>query len=532
MIEQKEAANEELRAANEEVICANEELQSSNEEMTTAQEELQAMNEELSTVNDELQNRIRVANQLGDDLVNLVESTRIPIVVLGADLCVRRFTPSAEQIMKLRPGDVGRPLSELKAKVNVPDLEELVRHVLDTMKITEREVLDETGAWHKLYIRPYKTLDDKVAGVVIMLFDIDALKRREREINDSRDYAVSIVETVREPLLVLDSELRVRTANRAFYQSFQVSPAETEGSLIYRIGGGEWNIPRLRSLLEELLSRNAHFENFEVDHFFPGIGQRTMLLNAHRVVQGEGRKTQLILLAIEDITDRREAERLRHETEDRLRAQALEQEVIQAATLEQQRMGQELHDTSAQELTALGLLAESLVAVLKEESPVATGIATKMAEGIKRVLGQVRAFSRGLICVELDANGLMAALATLASETTMQHGVPCTFECESPVQVANNQMAVQLYGIAREAVTNAIKHAQPRNIKIALESGGQSVNLRVTDDGLGMPNPAVNVNGLGLRIMRYRASLINARLSAETNEPRGTVVTCTCTKDA
>ena len=231
MIEQKEAANEELRAANEEVICANEELQSTNEELTTAKEELQATNEELTTVNDELQNRIRTANQLGDDLVNLIETTRIPIVVLGTDLCVRRFTPAAQAVLNLRPGDVGRPLRELKAKINVPDLELLVHEVIDTLEIKQREVADETGAWHKLYIRPYKTLDHKVGGVVLMLIDIDILKRREQEIKESRDYAISIVETVREPLLVLDGDLRVRTANRAFYQSFQVSPAETEGRL-------------------------------------------------------------------------------------------------------------------------------------------------------------------------------------------------------------------------------------------------------------------------------------------------------------
>ncbi len=155
VIEQKEAAHEELQAASEEVICANEELQGTNEELTTAKEELQATNEELTTVNDELQNRIRVTNQLADDVVNLIETTRIPIVVLGTDLCIRRFTPGAQRVMNLRPGDVGRPLGELRAKINIPDLERLVHEVIDTLEIKQREVVDESGAWHKLYIRPY-----------------------------------------------------------------------------------------------------------------------------------------------------------------------------------------------------------------------------------------------------------------------------------------------------------------------------------------------------------------------------------------
>ncbi len=135
VIEQKEAANEELRAANEEVISANEELQSTNAELETAKEELQATNEELITVNDELQSRIRTANQLSDDLVNLIETTNVPLVVLGTDLCIRRFTPSAQRVMNLRPGDVGRPVGDLRLKVYVPDLEALVHEVIDTLEI-------------------------------------------------------------------------------------------------------------------------------------------------------------------------------------------------------------------------------------------------------------------------------------------------------------------------------------------------------------------------------------------------------------
>jgi two-component system CheB/CheR fusion protein len=318
VIEEKDGANEELRAANEEVVSANEELQSTNEELETAKEELQATNEELTTVNDELQNRIRTANSLSDDLVNLIEATNIPIVVLGADLCIRRFTPSAQRVLNLLPGDIGRPIGDFKPKVNVSDMQSLVHEVIDTLELKQREVQDQAGAWYKLYVRPYKTLDQKIGGVILMLVDIDILERRERQVEESRDYAVSIVEAVREPLIVLDAKLRVRTANRAFYHAFHVNPRDTEGQLIYELGNGQWDIPRLRTLLEELLPLNSHFEDFEVEHDFPTIGRRTMLLNAHRVVRLEGEPSQLILLAIEDITKRRLAELLRQESEDRL----------------------------------------------------------------------------------------------------------------------------------------------------------------------------------------------------------------------
>ncbi len=308
VIELKDVGNEELRAANEEIISANEELQSTNEELTTTKEELQASNEELSTVNEELQNRIRVANQLGDDMVNLIESTNIPLVVLGTDLCIRRYTPSAERVLNLRGGDLGRPVGDLKLKIDVPDLETLAREVIGNLEIKQREITDTDGVWHKLYIRPYKTLDHVIGGVVLMLIDIDAIKHRERQLQESRDYALSIVETVREPLVVLDGRFHVRTANRSFYQTFQLAPTETEDRLIYELDNGQWNIPRLRVFFENVLPRSDHAEDFELEHEFPRIGPRTILLNAQRVVQIGSEPAELILLAIEDITVRKQAE--------------------------------------------------------------------------------------------------------------------------------------------------------------------------------------------------------------------------------
>ena len=135
--------------------------------------------------------------------------------------------------------------------------------------------------------------------------------------------------------------------------------------------------------------------------------------------------------------------------------------------------------------------------------------------------------------MEVDAEGLMAALAELAAQTTEQLGVTCTFECKKPVLLADNHTATQLYCIAREAVTNALKHAQARNVRISLASDDQAVTLRVQDDGIGIAEPPVDVKGMGLKIMRYRAGLINAQLSRSGRPtPAGTVVTCTFNKGA
>src|SRR5471030_2471544 len=132
-------------------------------------------------------------------------------------------------------------------------------------------------------------------------------------VEDIETYAQDIVDTVREPLLMLDTTLRVRSANRAFYQTFRVSPAETENRLIYELGNGQWDIPALRTLLEEIIPQKSVFNDYELEHDFPSIGRRVMLLNARELRPGD--HTELLVLAMEDVTERRRAERLVAEIE-------------------------------------------------------------------------------------------------------------------------------------------------------------------------------------------------------------------------
>lgn len=306
IIEQREAANEELRAANEEIQSSNEELQSTHEEMETAKEELQATNEELITVNDEIRNRNAELNQVNNDLNNLLSSTNIPIIILGNDLRIRRFTVMAEKVMNLIPTDVGRPLSDIRTNIELPRLEEMILEVIDTLMIKEQEVQDRWGRWYSLCIRPYKTFENKIDGVVMTLFDINTLKPSLEQLQEARDY-IAILETIREPFLILDAEFRVKLANQAFCRIFQVAPSETDDRVIFDLGNGQWDIPMLRSLLEEILPKNSSFHDFKVEYHFPKVGHRVMLLNARKVV-GEGNLTPFILLAFEDITGKTKSE--------------------------------------------------------------------------------------------------------------------------------------------------------------------------------------------------------------------------------
>jgi two-component system CheB/CheR fusion protein len=299
LIEEHETTTEEFKSAHEEVLSANEELQSTNEELETAKEELQSTNEELTTLNEEMQNRNAELGSANNDLLNLLGHVDIPVVMVSNDLRIRRFTPPAQKLLNLLPGDIGRRLGEIRPNLDVEDLETLAHEAIRRVAPQERQVRTKQGGWQMLHVRPYKTWDNRIEGAVISLQDVDNLKR---SLDQTREYADTIVETAREPILVLNAGLQVTAANPAFYRTFDVSREETEKHLIYELGNGQWNIAGLRELLEEIVPQKSRVDDFEMRHDFPHLGPRDMLLNARRVELQPGHP--FILLAIQDVTDK------------------------------------------------------------------------------------------------------------------------------------------------------------------------------------------------------------------------------------
>jgi len=307
VIESKEAIEEEFQSANEEILSANEELQSSNEELETSKEELQSTNEELSTVNDELRNRNLELGQVNNDLSNLLSSTTLPMIMVDRGLRIRRVTSASAKTMKILPSDIGRPISDIRSDVFIPNLEKLITEVIDTLVTKELEVQDKEDCWYLLRIRPYRTLDDKIEGAVLLLTDINLMKSASEHYKRAKEFAEGIIDAVRQPLVVLDSDLRVIYCNSAFFEDFKVSRQETDRQFFYRLGNEQWNIPKLRAVLEKLAADDIPVRDFEVEHDFPHLGHRTMLLSASRF-QDVSDDEPLILLAVEDITRRKEGE--------------------------------------------------------------------------------------------------------------------------------------------------------------------------------------------------------------------------------
>jgi PAS domain S-box-containing protein len=227
------------------------------------------------------------------------------------DFRIRRFTPAAVRLLNTAPSDLGRSIIDVHYAVDVPTLHRMLTDATQTLAVQETKIQNRDGRWFSVQVRPYRTTDDRIDGAVITFLDIDELTRALEGAEAARDFAEGMVETVQHPLLVLDHEFRIQRVTSGFYKDFQVSPNETLGQSIFTLGNGQWNIPQLRSRLEDALVRDISFRDLSVEYDFPNIGRRTMRLNAQRI-SGRDRSSHTLLLAIEDVTERKEAAEIQY----------------------------------------------------------------------------------------------------------------------------------------------------------------------------------------------------------------------------
>jgi two-component system CheB/CheR fusion protein len=278
-------------------------LQSTNEELETAKEELQSTNEELTTLNDELLSRNKDLDFLSNDLLNVLSNANVSIIMVGSDLRIRRFTPMAEKYLKLIAADVGRNLMDINLGFPMEKLDEKIAEVIRTKRTIEMESQDRDGHWFSIQIRPYRTIDNKVEGAVIVFMNVDDIKFRENQALEAERFSDGIIQTVRDPLVVLGRDLLVERANRAFYDIFRVKPEVTIGRKFYDLGNGQWDIPELRTLLEKVLPEKLEVRDFVISHAFEQIGKKEMTLNA-RTLEWDGEKKLFLLISIHDHTPR------------------------------------------------------------------------------------------------------------------------------------------------------------------------------------------------------------------------------------
>ena len=287
--ESKNISPETFSSENAEILSFNEELQSTNEELETTKEELLVRNAEMSQIN--------------DDFTNVLHATNVPIIIVDRELNIRRFTPFAEKSLRILPSDVGRPITDIRLPIRFPDLGALLLEVIQTAQARHEETEDEAGRWYTLWVRPYMSLNNKIDGAVITFIDIDEIKHAQIELEQSLSYVQNILGTMREPLIVLDKDFKIKSANTAFYKMFLLTPEDTEGMLLYDLKNHAWDTPKLHEALEKILPEKSSFQNLEIDFHFPTMGTKFMSLNGQRLLPAV-RREELILLAMQDLTER------------------------------------------------------------------------------------------------------------------------------------------------------------------------------------------------------------------------------------
>ncbi|MEP6542028.1 ATP-binding protein [Microcoleus vaginatus GB1-A2] len=544
LIHEQEHLNEDLKIANEEILSSNEELQSANEELETAKEEIQATNEELTTTNEELRSRYFEQSQLNNDLTNLLGTINIPVLMLAKDLQIRRFTLTAQTLFNLIPTDMGRPFSDIRSNIDVPDLEQMILQVIDTLESQERAVQTLSGYWYSLRIHPYRTTENEMDGVVMVLLDIDALKRSARTLEEARNYAEAIVEAVPTPLVALNADLQVNKANRAFYEMFQVSSSETANISLFELGNGQWHIPELREILEDILVSDVELQNFELDRLFENIGQKTMLLNACKLEPEGG--VSMILLSIEDITDRKhfDTERSRLLQQEQLARQQAEK----ANRVKDEFLANLSHELR-NPLTPILAWAQILRSgkVKQETTNRALEVIERSAQSQSQLIGDLLDISR------ITNGKLQLSISPIELPSVVQaavDGTQLSAEAKNIEIVSDLNPATvlgdsdRLQQVVWNLLSNAIKFTPAGGrVEIVLQDLDNQAELRVTDTGKGISpellphifdrfrqgdSSSTKANqglGLGLSIVYHLVELHGGTVQAESpGEGQGTTI--------
>ena len=531
-IHELEISNEEQRAINQEAMSANEEFQSTNEELMTSREELQSLNEELTALNSQLQETLESQRSTSNDLQNILDSSGVATLFLDGDLNIRFFTPAAKSLFRVIATDIGRPLADLARRINDILLLADAGTVLAGHVPPNREVEADNGAWYTRRILPYRTQDSRVAGVVITFADISERKTAERAIEAARSYSDSIINTIRQPLVVLDEELYVISASRSFYSIFSVEPEQTVGRQLDAIDEGRLDIAALRVFLDRLRNGEEVIEDHEIVVDLPRRGMRSLLVSALEICD-EPLATRKILLALEDITERKYA------------AQALEaakQQAEQANLGKSRFLAAASHDLR-QPLQTISLLHEILAKKVKDEATLS--LVGRLDETVSTMssmldtLLDINQLEAGIVrreMVDFPINAVLEHLRTQFSFQAAAHGlgwrvVPSSLSVRSDPRL--------LEQMVRNLLSNAVKYTNKGKILLGCRRRGDKLRIEVWDTGIGIPeeeltaifgefhqldNPARERSkglGLGLAIVERLADLLGHAVDVRSRPGKG-----------
>jgi len=497
-----ESANEELKASNEEVMSVNEELQSANEELESSKEELQSLNEELSTVNSQLQDKVDELDRANADLTSLLDSTEIATLFLDTELRVKRFTPGITDLVNLRPGDLGRPVADFATNFQDDPLLADCRRALEKLTSVERQMQSFGGQSCIRRVFPYRTAGNRIEGLIVTYTNISQLVAARKLIDEGEAYRHVVTHLPVAAIFVSDTHLYINEAAEALTGYRQGELATLDAWFAALFGARKEEV----SILYEGRKKRGRTDAIVVTLTRKDGAQRTIELSG---APSDG----IEIIVLRDVTEKR----------------LLQRQVLEIASREQQRVGQELHDVLLQDLTGLALLADAARHGLGAEGG-GRELMAKLAGGLEQLNAKVRALCEGLIPEEIDEGDLKSALEALCESTRDAHGLSVTLEAD-PLEDLDPQTAHQFYRIAREAVANAVRHGHPRSVVIRLlQRDAGALALEIADDGVGFDESQRRDAGLGSRIMQYRCATLGGQLQILQREGGGTIVSCSTSR--
>ncbi|MEO6709066.1 MAG: ATP-binding protein, partial [Planctomycetota bacterium] len=474
--EQHDTVVQELQATTEEAQSSVEELQSINEELETSKEEIQSGYEELTTVNDELHGRNVELDRFNSDLTNLFNSVEVAVVLVDPAQRIRRFSPIAEKLLGILPGDIGRALTDIRMKIDFPQLDLLVKQAVERRTSHERELQAANGCWYLLRVRSYVTTDDTLDGAVLTWIDIDAVQR-------ARAYAEHVVANVRHPLVVLDSELRVRLVNRSFCEVFQVSSEESQGRKLHELGNRQWDIPELRKLLEQVLPSENSIEDYEVSHDFERIGPKSVLVSA-RTFSPPRENDASILLSIQDITQQKQLEKQQAARIEELAQIDDSKNNFLAVLSHELRSPLNAIRNWVQALSLPGMSAEQIrhgLEVIDRNSRVQAELIADLVDAHRLATGKI-----SLKIKEVDLNSMLELVVDSLIPAATAKQIQLRFE------TATRQLKVtadsnRLHQVFGNLIGNAIKFTPAQGkILVAVRASASHAQVDVTDSGAGI----------------------------------------------
>ena len=407
---------------------------------------------------------------------------------------------------------IGQSPRMLQSEENRPESVEYIRSELAAGRPCVAEVTnfrkDGTPYEAEVFITPLFDAAGHRTNFVSIHRDITARKRIEQDLREREERLRSILNTAADAIITIDQRGIMQSVNPAAVAMFGYTAEELLGQNVQMLMPSPYRDEHDGYIARFLQTGEARLV---------GIGRELVGLRRH------GKKFPIALAVslvdhlglftgiIRDITER----------------VALQKQVLEIAAEEDRRIGHELHDNTQQQLTGLGLLATSLAENLGQESSPHAAMAMRLATGIKESTNHVHLLARGLVPVDVDAEGLRSALTHLAEQIVERYGVQCEFRCSGRVDISDNFLATHLYRIAQEAINNAVKHGKANRITICLDERSESISLEVLDNGIGIAANDTDAScGIGLRIIQYRASLIGATVQIGPAAAGGTLLNC------